>query len=314
MRLHLSDIADGWLARLIALIGVFGLLQGLTGVMLGFYYRPGVQASHETVFAIQEDYAFGFWVRGIHSWNTDLLVVLGLSLVLVLFRFRDEVRSFAGLWLTSHFLLFLLTSTAFLGYVLPWDQRAFAAFVSGVGVLEGVPIVGGVLAFILRGESPPGDVTLARLDTLHTAVMPLFSVLTFQGLLALCFWPRESDSSLDLRTWAVGTFWWAFGLFHGVVFLGGLLDPDLGAPADALSPTPGDVKPEWYFLPTYQLVRMLPARLGPITGNGIAATLSLLLVGVWVLLPLLRLPRKQIDRIALGVGGVILVLGLLGWV
>ena len=90
-----------------------------------------------------------------------------------------------------------------------------------------------------------------------------------------------------------------------------LWPPALGLPADPLN-TPVGIKPEWYFLPVYQLLKYVPE----VIGIQIPPLFFLLLV----LLPFLldtapeRRPRKRL-RVLAG-GGVILAaifaLGLLG--
>jgi len=87
----------------------------------------------------------------------------------------------------------------------------------------------------------------------------------------------------------------------------------LGVPADPLS-TPAGIKPEWYFLPAYQLLKYVPEAIGVLVPP--------LLFGLLFLLPFLldrskeRHPRRRLR--AIGIGGCVLalvvLLGLLGHV
>jgi quinol-cytochrome oxidoreductase complex cytochrome b subunit len=62
-------------------------------------------------------------------------------------------------------------------------------------------------------------------------------------------------------------------LIFGVV---GLFNPvGLGAPADPMD-TPAHIKPEWYFLSLYQLLRFIPETLG-----ATAPVVAILLIMVW---------------------------------
>ena len=70
-----------------------------------------------------------------------------------------------------------------------------------------------------------------------------------------------------------------FGIFMIVIGIIGLINPPgLQAPADPMN-TPVHVKPEWYFLALYQLLKFLP--------KGIGASLPVILVGMIFIWPFL---------------------------
>ena len=75
-------------------------------------------------------------------------------------------------------------------------------------------------------------------------------------------------------------------LLMALVGLAGLLAPvGVGTPADPLD-TPAHVKPEWYFLALYQLLKFIPKTVGVV--------LPLLAVGVLFFWPFLdRTPNRQ---------------------
>ena len=98
-----------------------------------------------------------------------------------------------------------------------------------------------------------------------------------------------------------------------LVSLAILYPAHLGDPADPLT-TPLGIKPEWYFLPAYQLLKYVPEVVG--------VQIPPLFIGVLVLLPLLldrspeRHPKRRLRAIGVGavVLGLIVLLGLLGYV
>ena len=47
----------------------------------------------------------------------------------------------------------------------------------------------------------------------------------------------------------------------GVLFLANLIPAPMGAPADPLK-TPAGIKPEWYFLSVYQILKYVPKTVG----------------------------------------------------
>lgn len=73
-------------------------------------------------------------------------------------------------------------------------------------------------------------------------------------------------------------FWVTVGVIGLVMVIGivGLFLPvGLGEPADPMN-TPTHVKPEWYFLALYQLLKYIPKTLG-----AVAPVIALLLIAIW---------------------------------
>jgi len=104
----------------------------------------------------------------------------------------------------------------------------------------------------------------------------------------------------------------ALGVAILVVIVGimGLFMPvGLGAPADPMD-TPAHVKPEWYFLSLYQLLRFIPKTLG-----ATAPVLAVLLIMVWPFLdhkPEQTTKSRQI-RFWFSLVAVIIIIALTIW-
>ena len=98
----------------------------------------------------------------------------------------------------------------------------------------------------------------------------------------------------------------------GLVFLIGilgLLSPvGIGEPADPLN-TPLHVKPEWYFLALYQLLKFIPKTTGVL--------IPIFLVGLVLIWPFLdrkvNTPRAQWIRLIVTIVGLIIVIALTIW-
>ncbi|MBN1668330.1 MAG: hypothetical protein JW862_14650 [Anaerolineales bacterium] len=86
--------------------------------------------------------------------------------------------------------------------------------------------------------------------------------------------------SLEAK-WALG-----FGIFVVLVGILGLFLPvGLQAPADPMN-TPAHVKPEWYFLALYQILKFIP--------KGIGSSIPVILVGLLMIYPFLdRKPDRS---------------------
>jgi quinol-cytochrome oxidoreductase complex cytochrome b subunit len=148
-----------------------------TGALLLFAYEPSTERAYASVAAIQEEMPFGAFVRGIHHWAGNfLLVVAFLHLLRVFFTgaFLPPRRFNWGLGLG---MLLIVMASDFTGYLLPWDQLAYWAVTIGTGMLQYVPLVGDALQRMARGGEEVGPKTLSLFFVLHIALLPILLFL-----------------------------------------------------------------------------------------------------------------------------------------
>ncbi len=104
----------------------------------------------------------------------------------------------------------------------------------------------------------------------------------------------------------------ALGLIILVVIIGviGLFAPvGLGAPADAMD-TPSHIKPEWYFLALYQLLRYIPETIG-----ATSPVLAIVLLLIWPFLDQKPDRSKKTTKIRfwLSLVAVVIIIALTIW-
>ena len=242
-------------------------LQLFTGILLKFAYGPVPTQAYESLVRLQEGFLFGQWVRNIHFWSANLLVVVvGLHGLRVFFTggFHPPRRLN---WVVGLGLFILVLASNLTGYLLPWDQLAYWATTICVGMLEYIPLAGSRLQQLVLGGPQIGPATLRNFFALHTAVVPILLVM----LMAFHFWrvrkagglviPRSPAEAPDdqptmvptqpdllLREAAV-----ALATVAGVLALSLLLDAPMGQPANpGLSPNP--TKAPWYFAGIQELL------------------------------------------------------------
>ncbi len=148
-----------------------------TGALLLFSYEPSTERAYASVASIQEEVPFGAFVRGIHHWAGNLLLVVAfLHLLRVFFTgaFLPPRRFNWGLGLG---MLLVVMAADFTGYLLPWDQLAYWAVTIGTGMLQYVPLVGDALQRMARGGDEVGPKTLSLFFVLHIALLPILLFL-----------------------------------------------------------------------------------------------------------------------------------------
>ncbi len=155
----------------------------VSGVMLAFYYRPSVTEAHLSIQFIVSEAPFGWLVRDMHVWAASLIVVALLAhMARILFagayKSPRETSWFVGLALFVVVVWFGVT-----GSLLPWDQWAYWTTAEFASVIESIPIFGGMLAMLMRGDRIVSSATLSRFFALHVIVLPWLAF----GLISLHF-------------------------------------------------------------------------------------------------------------------------------
>mgnify|MGYP001552170046 CR=1 FL=1 len=287
------------------------MVQLVTGIVLAAYYSPSPDHAYDSVEFIRRQVMSGALLHGIHHWGASLMVVLLLAHMIRVFsvgayKYPREVN-----WLVGVGLFFVVMAFSFTGYLLPWDQKAYWATAVGTNIAGTTPVVGGFLVSLLRGGSELGSATLTRFYSFHVLWLPLFlggmvlvhlALLVRQGIaprpaaLETGAPPRTDDPDYPgyyqrsyAETKKAGMRFWpdvvgkdalvALGVVALIVLLAAAFGAPLEAPAD-----PTDMayvpRPEWYFLPLYQLLRLVPGSFESVVAVGIPTVLIIVLVAL----------------------------------
>ncbi len=156
------------------------VVQGITGILLAFYYKPTPEAAYASIQYIETQVYLGSAIRAIHHWGANAMIVMCVAHMLRVFIMGAYKRPRELNWMSGVFLLILTLVFGFTGYLLPWDQRAFWATTVGSEIAGSVPAIGNLaLVFLRVGWSVTGE-TLSRFYGLHVIVVPLLTVV-FMG-------------------------------------------------------------------------------------------------------------------------------------
>jgi ubiquinol-cytochrome c reductase cytochrome b subunit len=250
-----------------ALLVLF-LNQALTGLMLMATYTPSIEGAWASVFYIQHKVTSGFFVRGMHAYGAQaMVVVLGMHLLQVaLYGAYKKPREVT--WWIGLALLGVVQGLALTGYLLPWDQKGYWATKVATNIAGTVPVLGPMLQTLIVGGADYGQTTLTRFYVLHVGVLPA----TLVGLVVLhvALFRKHGATAPQKADMKVSEPFFPGQLMRDIVFAALVLHvvgwltsstqgAHLGAPADPSVDFPP--RPEWYFLFLFQLLKYLPGSL-----------------------------------------------------
>ncbi|MFH0727488.1 MAG: cytochrome b N-terminal domain-containing protein [Pseudomonadota bacterium] len=236
------------------------MAQFLSGLVLLFVYQPSPVTAYDSILTLQQRILFGRFIRNIHHWSANVLVVITFFHMLRVF-FTGAFHAHRRFnWVIGLCLMALVLGANFTGYLLPWDQLAYWAVTICTGMMDYVPGVGHYMQLMLRGGAEVGQATLSNFFVFHVMVLPA----AFLMLLPVHFWrirkaggvavERSADQAAQATTKWVPVFpdlilrevVAGLVLTASIFILSALFDAPLHERANpGLSPNP--TKPPWYF-------------------------------------------------------------------
>lgn len=180
------------------------LITLITGVLLMFYYKPYPEVAYESIKDIHYVVPTGRFIRNIHRWAAEVMVVAVLAHMARVFYTAAYRRPREFNWLVGMGLLVTTLGLSFTGYLLPWDQLAYWAITIGTNIAQSPREVtdalgitqyfdlGGLQKLLLLGSEEVGAEALIRFYLFHVMLLPIVLVL----LLAVHFWRVRKDGGL----------------------------------------------------------------------------------------------------------------------
>jgi quinol-cytochrome oxidoreductase complex cytochrome b subunit len=281
----------------------FFIIQIVTGALLLMYYQPGEATAYESIRFLTTKVPFGWLMRSLHSWSAHLMIislVLHMFSTLLLKAYRPP-RELT--WVSGYFLFGLTLAFGFSGYLLPWNELAYFATAVGTSMVQSVPLIGDWLLQVLRGGTDVTINTLYRFFAIHVVILPVIVVLLI-GVHLLFVQRQGMAPPLGEKTAPRGMkFFPGFALRDILLWLGCLMllltvsvflpygpgipgmEWELGEKADPMAPAYAGIKPEWYFLWQYQLLKEFPPRILGLEGSQVCLLLIIVLLLIWAVIP-----------------------------
>nr|AMN10101.1 cytochrome b [Neophocaena asiaeorientalis sunameri] len=289
-----SNISSWW--NFGSLLGLCLIMQILTGLFLAMHYTPDTSTAFSSVTHICRDVNYGWIIRYLHANGASMFFIclyihIGRGLYYGSYMFQET-------WNIGVLLLLMVMATAFVGYVLPWGQMSFWGATVITNLLSAIPYIGSTLVEWIWGGFSVDKATLTRFFAFHFILPFIITALMIVHLLFLHETgsnnPTGIPSNMDMIPFhpyytikdILGILLLILTLLTLTLFSPDLLgDPDNYVPANPLS-TPAHIKPEWYFLFAYAILRSVPNKLGGV----LALLLSILIL---VLVPMLQTSKQR---------------------
>lgn len=272
---------------------IFFGIQLLTGILLAFYYVPSPDGAYESVRHITHEVPFGWWVRSVHKWSGQAMI---LALCLHVFRvfFTGAYRHPRQLnWVVGVALLTTTLVFGFTGYSLVYEQMSYWGATVASNITSAVPVVGPIMANLIRGGEQIGPATLTRFFILHIGVLPtvLIALLALHiafvrmhGVTEFQFRGDETSAPQEKKTFPffpdhVLTELIVFCLvFFGLSLMAVFFPAEMADRADP-NTTPAHIKPEWYFFFTFRWLKLTSLEVGVL---GTTACLVVMAAWPWI--------------------------------
>nr|WKE36374.1 cytochrome b [Scutiger sp. f SZ-2023] len=277
-----SNISAWW--NFGSLLGVCLVAQILTGLFLAMHFTADTSSAFSSVAHICRDVNYGWLIRSLHANGASFFFIciylhIGRGLYYGSFMFKET-------WNIGVILFFLVMATAFVGYVLPWGQMSFWGATVITNLLSAIPYIGNVLVQWIWGGFSVDNATLTRFFTFHFLLPFMIIGVSMIHLLFLHETGSSNPTGLNSNSDKVPFHpYFSYKDLLGAAIMLSLLsllslfypnllgDPDNFTPANPLI-TPPHIKPEWYFLFAYAILRSIPNKLGGV----LALAMSILIL------------------------------------
>lgn len=157
------------------------IIQAITGTLLFLYYRPTAAEAYTSIQFITNHVPFGWLIRSIHYWGSNLMILTVLIHMTRVFFYRAYRHPRDFNWVAGVFLLLITLSFSFTGSLLSWNQFSYWATTVGTEMVGFIPLLGKLLVIFLRGSIEVTEATLSRFFVTHVLLLPF--IITFFLLL-----------------------------------------------------------------------------------------------------------------------------------
>nr|YP_010988054.1 cytochrome b [Harpegnathos venator]WON66587.1 cytochrome b [Harpegnathos venator] len=255
-----------------SLLGLFLVIQIFSGFFLSLHYCPNLNEAFSSIIHIIQNVNYGWIFHNIHMNGASfffILIYLHISRGLYYHSFKLK-----NTWISGTSILLVAMMTAFLGYVLPWGQMSFWGATVITNLISTIPWMGPSIVQWVWGGFSINNATLNRFFSMHFIMPFLILLLVIIHLYFLHSLGSSNPLGMNSDLSKIPFHYYylikdilgfniIFIIFIIFIFQYpySLSDPDNFTPANPMV-TPTHIKPEWYFLFAYTILRAIPNKLG----------------------------------------------------
>ena len=276
-----------------ALTAVAFIIQAVTGTILLIWYVPDPTVAYQSTAYVFSSVNYGRFLETVHLYGAYAMILLAFMHLMRNYFVSSHKKPRELMWIFGMAMGFVTLGFGFTGYLLPWTVVSVDATSVGLGLLGSLPPALASFVQSLLGISGGNATELVRFYDIHIVVLPAILLLLLFGKMYMfeahgAGAPAKAMSESEQRTIPFFPDATLYLLELGALFSAALLVISAVFPytlpaqysiAASQASTP---QPDWYFLWTYQVLK-IAAFEGP--GLPIAMTLVTLVFVVLFVLP-----------------------------
>lgn len=268
------------------------MVQVATGLLLTLHYTSYAEERFGSIVKIIREVWSGWLIRFIHINGASVFFFfIYLHLFRGIFYSRNTHKK---VWIRGVTIIIILIAISFLGYVLPWGQMSYWAVAVITNLLSVIPLIGEEIVKWIWGGFSVRSPTLTRFYSFHFLLPFILIFLTLVHLIFLHY--QGSRNSLGMNRNLDKIQFHPYFTVKDLIFIILIVtlsilisffapytlgDAINNVPANSIQ-TPVHIQPEWYFLPSYAILRALPRK----TAGVLALLLS---VSIFYIIPIFKL-------------------------
>jgi len=306
------------------------VLQIITGTLLAFVYQPSASEAWASLQYLNNEAFLGWFLRAIHNWGSIFMVAIMSAHLIQTFLFGAYKYPRELTWVSGCVLFLCTLGMAFTGQILRFDQDAYWGLGIGASIMGRVPFIGAQMVHLMLAGSIIAGETLSRFFSLHVFVVPGTIIALLSLHLRLVLNKGINEYPTPGHVVVKETYETQYEDMikkTGVPFVPNVIGKDLifsafltiaitacalffGPAGPSGPPNPTLIhtapKPDFYFLPVFAALSLLPAYMETFLLLG----LPVILIAILILLPFYSgTGEKSYRRRPMAV--VIVMLGLL---
>nr|YP_009051512.1 cytochrome b [Tetranychus malaysiensis]AIH15673.1 cytochrome b [Tetranychus malaysiensis] len=268
-----------------SMLGVSMLIQTISGIFISMNYCNNINEAFNSYIFLSKIIKNGLIIQMTHAHFSSIIFII---MYLHIFKaMMNKSFNKKDMWMSGNLMLLLIMMSAFIGYVLPWGQMSFWGATVITNIFSSIPFLGKKIVIWVWGGFSVENPTLNRFFSLHFLI-PLIILLLSMIHLAVLHQKGSSNQTgifamkdkilfnksfmfKDVMSLVLTLMVYSLILSFFIDFHFSMAKENF-FPADPLN-TPLHIKPEWYFMFAYAILRSIPSKIG-----GILSLLILFLV------------------------------------